>query len=72
MRARVMMRSVDKMTLAEIRHELEVIPVWIRDITRPKMARIKLLQAELKRRKRAKGELDAQLKSRASDCATGC
>ena len=67
MRGRVMGRAVERLTVAEIRHELEVLPVWIRDVTRPKKARIKALRGELERRNQLKGELGDRCRSGGSD-----
>jgi len=47
-----MVRSVKRMTLAELRHELDLIPVWIRDVTSPKQARIREVSEEIERRSR--------------------
>ena len=50
------------MTLAELRHELNVIPIWIRDITEIKRARMHEIEAELEHRKHEKCKLDTKLK----------
>jgi hypothetical protein len=59
---RVMVRSVRRMTLVELRHELRVIPIWIRDITGLKQARMREIGVELERRKQEKCKLDDRLK----------
>jgi hypothetical protein len=58
---RVMVRSVRRMTLVELRHELRVIPIWIRDITGLKQARMREIGVELERRKQEKCKLDDRL-----------
>jgi hypothetical protein len=50
MARRIMARSVKRMTLAELRHELEVLSVWIRDVTSPKQERKREISKEIERR----------------------
>ena len=47
---RAMCKRVKSMTLAELRRELELIPVWIRDLNEQKRARLRDISREIERR----------------------